>query len=254
MCLCDVFFAFSPCQNAFDHVLQQMCKSWRDSFLVLTSHTWWDLEIVWRKGGAGLESFLLVPEPRVLRSSSSWTLWDKLRLCSTPLVCHNNRPVWMFECAILCAVCFTWARQWLHLASLLCWGLLRHHGSPAVPHPAPSLARLCTCPRCWDSWAQTAIVGPTQDPSSHFVDCCFGAKLETSQLLWHVRFLRMIKQMLIIATTLSWWRCTVVQSRVRLPPLKQGLPLLKTNTLLMKSKKNQCRRKGAATSAHDEVF
>lgn len=23
---------------------------------------------------------------------------------------------------------------------------------PAMPHPAPSPARLCTCPCCWDSW------------------------------------------------------------------------------------------------------
>lgn len=55
--------------------------------------------------------------------------------------------------------------------------LLRRHGTPALPHPAPSLARLCTCPLCRDSWAQAAVVGHTQDPTSHFEDRYFVAEL-----------------------------------------------------------------------------
>lgn len=124
-------------------------------------HRWSNPKSNWIVLGKGSSRSLLLPAG--VRASSSqirlslcdvwWILLDKLWTSSTPLAHHNNRPVWVFECAILCAVCFTWARQWLHLASLLCRGLLRHHGTPAMPHPAPSLAWLCTCPRCWDSWA-----------------------------------------------------------------------------------------------------
>lgn len=62
--------------------------------------------------------------------------------CSTLLSHHNNRPVWLFECAILCVVCFTWARQWLHLASLLFLrpALSPWHPCHATPCPQSGLA------------------------------------------------------------------------------------------------------------------
>lgn len=125
--------------------------------------------------------YFVFPE-QALRLWHAADLWDQLCICAALSASHNNRPVWLCELAILCAVCFTWARQWPHLASLLCWGLLHHHSTPAMPHPAPSLAWLCTCSCCWDSWPLDGHCWPHPGPASHFEDCWFltRAKLETS--------------------------------------------------------------------------
>lgn len=73
-------------------------------------------------------------------------------------------------------MCFTWARQWLHLASLFCRGLLCHHDTPATPCPqsGPDFALV---PVVGTAGLRQAFVDPTQDPTSHFEDGCFRAKL-----------------------------------------------------------------------------
>lgn len=74
------------------------------------------------------------------QAHSAWFVVDRVasvRTCITPWAHHNNRPVWLFECAILWAVCFARARQWRHLASHLLLGLLCHHGTPCHTTPYP---------------------------------------------------------------------------------------------------------------------